>query len=150
MKGAGSCSQPSPAFLRTRRLFEAPVPRLAALRPLMRVGDCFAVRIQNGNPLRNSSAFGRTVTASGHSNRFAMGRMLSADTFSYGLRSKCADLAELICSYSFFTNSARMALSTARIITPTSAKMASHILAMPSAPRTRQMSLMPMANTIFS
>ena len=42
----------------------------------------------------NSSAFGRTVTASGHSNRFAMGRMLSADTFSYGLRSKCADLSE--------------------------------------------------------
>ena len=37
-----------------------------------------------------------SVTASGHSNRFAMGRMLSADTFSYGLRRKCADLAELI------------------------------------------------------
>ena len=44
----------------------------------------------------NSSAFGRTVTASGHSNRFAMGRMLPSETFSYGLRSKCADLAELI------------------------------------------------------
>ena len=41
-----------------------------------------------------SSAFGRTVTASGHSNRFAMGRMLPLYTFSYGLRSKCADLAE--------------------------------------------------------
>ena len=30
----------------------------------------------------------------GHSNRFAMGRMLPACTFSYGLRSKCADLSE--------------------------------------------------------
>ena len=46
---------------------------------------------------RNSycSAFGRTVTASGHSNRFAMGRMLPSCTFSHGLRSRCADLANI-------------------------------------------------------
>ena len=55
-----------------------------------------------GTDSGNSSAFGRTVTASGHSNRFAMGRMLSADTFSYGLRSKCADLAELLRFGTFF------------------------------------------------
>ena len=52
--------------------------------------------------------------------------------------------------HSFLTNSARMALSTARIITPTSAKMASHILANPRATSTRHASLMPMAKTMFS
>ena len=50
---------------------------------------------------------------------------------------------------SFWTNRARMALSTARIITPTSAKMASHILATPSATSSRQPSLTPMAKTMF-
>ena len=55
--------------------------RIGLLRPAGR-GACYC------------SAFGRTVTASGHSNRFAMGRMLPACTFSYGLRSKCADLSE--------------------------------------------------------
>ena len=34
----------------------------------------------------------------------------------------------------FLTNSARIALSTARIMTPTSAKIASHMFARPSAP----------------
>ena len=51
--------------------------------------------------------------------------------------------------YNFFTNSARIALSTAMIITPTSAKIASHILAIPTAPSMRQISLMPMANQMF-
>ena len=37
-----------PTLIRTRRLFEAPVLRLAALRLLMGWGDCFAVQIQNG------------------------------------------------------------------------------------------------------
>ena len=40
------------------------------------------------------SAFGGAVTASGHSKRFAPGRMLPAGLFSYGLRRECADLAE--------------------------------------------------------
>ena len=52
--------------------------------------------------------------------------------------------------YKLFTNNARIALSTAIIITPTSANMATHILATPSAPRTRHSSFMPMANTVFS
>ena len=54
-----------------------------------------------------------------------------------------------VAVYRFLTKRARMALSTARIMTPTSAKMASHMLAMPSAPSTRQISLMPMAKTMF-
>ena len=47
--------------------------------------------------------------------------------------------------YSFFTFRARIALSTAIIITPTSAKIAAHIFAMPSAPRIRQTTLTPIA-----
>ena len=35
-------------------------------------------------------------------------------------------------------------------MTPTSAKMASHMFAIPAAPSTRQISLMPIANQIFS
>ena len=42
-----------------------------------------------------------------------------------------------------------MAFSTAMIITPTSAKIASHMLARPRAPRARQSSFTPMAKTIF-
>lgn len=45
----------------------------------------------------------------------------------------------------FFTNSARIAFTTAMTITPTSAKIAIHILAMPRAPSSRQISLIPMA-----
>lgn len=52
-------------------------------------------------------------------------------------------------SQSFFTNNARIAFRTARIITPTSAKMASHMSANPSAPRARQISLIPIAKTMF-
>ena len=48
-------------------------------------------------------------------------------------------------NYSLFTNNARIAFNTARIITPTSAKIASHILAIPTAPRIRQISFTPMA-----
>ena len=47
--------------------------------------------------------------------------------------------------YRFLTISTRMALSTASTITPTSAKIAAHILVMPSAPRIRHSTLMPMA-----
>ena len=46
--------------------------------------------------------------------------------------------------------SARIAFRTAMTITPTSAKMASHMLAMPNAPRIRQSTLTPMANQMFS
>ena len=42
-------------------------------------------------------------------------------------------------------NLARIAFNTARIITPTSAKIASHILAISTAPRIRQISFTPMA-----
>ena len=42
-------------------------------------------------------------------------------------------------------NLAQIAFNTARIITPTSAKIASHILAIPTAPRIRQISFTPMA-----
>lgn len=52
--------------------------------------------------------------------------------------------------HNFSTNNALIALSTAITITPTSAKMASHIPAMPSAPSSRQISFMPIANTMFS
>ena len=43
-----------------------------------------------------------------------------------------------------------MAFSTQRIMTPTSAKMANHMLAMPIAPRIRHRTLMKMAKTMFS
>ena len=46
-------------------------------------------------------------------------------------------------------NKARIALSTAITMTPTSAKMANHIFAIPSAPRIKQITLIPMANTMF-
>ena len=52
-------------------------------------------------------------------------------------------------SYRFLTNSARMALSTARIITPTSANTASHMFANPRATSTRQASFTPMATIMF-
>ena len=52
-------------------------------------------------------------------------------------------------AYSFFTKRARTALRTARTMTPTSAKMASHMLARPRAPRSRHRPLTPMANTMF-
>ena len=52
-------------------------------------------------------------------------------------------------SHSLRTNRARMALRMARIITPTSAKMASHILAMPTAPRAIQANLTVRAKAMF-
>ena len=54
-----------------------------------------------------------------------------------------------IFSYKFLTRRARMALRTARTMTPTSAKMAAHISATPMAPRARQANLMTRANTMF-
>lgn len=45
--------------------------------------------------------------------------------------------------------SARVALSTASTMTPTSAKMAVHMFAMPRAPSTRQANLTASANTMF-
>ena len=47
--------------------------------------------------------------------------------------------------YRFFTNRARIAFRTARIITPTSAKIAIHMLAIPMAPRSRNNTLIPIA-----
>ena len=47
--------------------------------------------------------------------------------------------------YNFFTNSARMAFRTAITITPTSAKIAIHIFAIPTAPRSRHRILIPIA-----
>lgn len=44
----------------------------------------------------------------------------------------------------------RMAFNTASTITPTSAKIASHMPAYPRAPRIRQIALTARANTIFS
>ena len=60
-------------------------------------------------------------------------------------------LQDIIDTYNsnFFTNNARIAFNTARIITPTSAKIAIHILAIPTAPRIRQISFTPMATEIF-
>lgn len=54
-------------------------------------------------------------------------------------------LTSLLIYYSFFTNNARTAFSTASTITPTSAKIASHILAIPTAARTRHNTLTPIA-----
>lgn len=51
--------------------------------------------------------------------------------------------------YKSFTLNALIAFRTAIIITPTSAKIASHILAKPTAPRKRQPNLITSANTIF-
>ena len=53
-------------------------------------------------------------------------------------------------AYRRLTNRARMALSTASTMTPTSAKMASHMFATPSAPSTRQTSFTPRAKAMFS
>ena len=52
--------------------------------------------------------------------------------------------------YFLYPKSTRIALSTARTITPTSAKIANHIPEKPRAPRTRHNSLIPIANTMFS
>ncbi len=66
--------------------------------------------------------------------------------------------ADFLCSpnkkYSGIINlnylNALTALSTAITITPTSANTAAHILAIPSAPKTRQSALIASAKTIFS
>ena len=55
----------------------------------------------------------------------------------------------IMISQSFLTNRQRIAFSTARTITPTSAKMARYIFAMPNAPSTRQINLISSANTMF-
>ena len=47
------------------------------------------------------------------------------------------------------TTMARMAFSTAITMTPTSAKMANHMSAMPKAPKMRQDAFTPTAMTIF-
>lgn len=51
--------------------------------------------------------------------------------------------------YKLCTRSARIAFKTAMIITPTSAKIAAHIFAIPTAPNARHANLMTNANTIF-
>ena len=84
-------------FLSTaKRETEASKGRLLRMRVGAVKGNFAGIPVirQTGQEKRYCSAFGRTVTASGHSNRFAMGRMLPSCTFLYGLRSKCADLSE--------------------------------------------------------
>ncbi len=54
-----------------------------------------------------------------------------------------------IITYSFFTNRQRIAFSTARIITPTSAKIARYIFAIPTAPNARQANFTTSAIVIF-
>ena len=58
----------------------------------------------------------------------------------------------LVCCFAHrsFTPNALMALMTAITMTPTSAKIASHICAMPSALRTSVMSLTAIAKMMFS
>ena len=51
--------------------------------------------------------------------------------------------------YRLCTGSARIALSTASTITPTSAKIAAHMFARPSAPSARQANLTASAKTMF-
>ena len=51
--------------------------------------------------------------------------------------------------YRLCTRSARIALSTASTITPTSAKIAAHMFARPSAPSARQANLTASAKTMF-
>ena len=55
----------------------------------------------------------------------------------------------LLFFYRFFTFNARIEFSTARVITPTSANMANHIFAIPTAPSPRQMNFTLSANAIF-
>ena len=50
--------------------------------------------------------------------------------------------------YSLYFN-ARIAFNTAMIMTPTSAKMAAHMLVMPAAVRASQLNLMIRENTMF-
>ena len=54
-------------------------------------------------------------------------------------------LVTILLSYRFFTNRVRIAFNTAITITPTSANIATHIFAMPSAPSSRQISFTPIA-----
>ena len=56
---------------------------------------------------------------------------------------------EPLLPYSFFTNRQRIAFSTARIITPTSAKIARYIFAIPTAPNARQANFTTSAIEIF-
>ena len=58
--------------------------------------------------------------------------------------------ADFVMFIYFEQCSARIALSTAMTITPTSAKIAAPMSAMPSAPSSRQANLTPRAKTIFS
>ena len=58
-------------------------------------------------------------------------------------------IARYTLSYSFFTNRQRIAFSTARIITPTSAKIARYIFAIPTAPNARQANFTTSAIVIF-
>ena len=55
----------------------------------------------------------------------------------------------LSAGQTFFTNRARIAFKIARIMTPTSAKIAAHIFAIPRAPRARQINFTAIANTVF-
>ncbi len=48
-------------------------------------------------------------------------------------------------NHNFFTNNARIAFNTAITMTPTSAKIAVHIFAIPTAPKSRQRILIPIA-----
>ena len=54
-----------------------------------------------------------------------------------------------LARYRLCTRSARIALSTASTITPTSAKIAAHMFARPSAPSARQANLTASAKTMF-
>ena len=58
--------------------------------------------------------------------------------------------ADFVMFIYFEQCSARIALSTAMTITPTSAKIAAPMSAMPSAPSSRQANLTPRAKTMFS
>lgn len=59
------------------------------------------------------------------------------------------DINPVLLSYIFFTNRQRMAFNTAIIITPTSAKIAKYILAIPTAPSARQANFTISAIEIF-
>ena len=62
---------------------------------------------------------------------------------------RARDSVPHVSIYRLCTRSARIALSTASTITPTSAKIAAHMFAIPSAPSARQANLITSANTMF-
>ena len=127
----------------SREAMEA-AERLGLLRP-----PCDSLTLPSSGRVRD---FHPIVNAHAEHTRKAPGRPARPEAFcvhsalgSAGYFPSCSTVLSIPAIISVL-----MAFSTQRIMTPTSAKMANHMLAMPIAPRIRHRTLMKMAKTMFS